>query len=274
MEFMGDTTGASAAGMTAVIPTRRVAFGAFIDWEAEIRMRLEPRYVPTFVEFDRAPLDGFDVVAPLHIHHYPPLWRRPDLRGRKFLHPDEAAVAICDDKARLGEFLIAAGLGDHVPAFRAPGPPYPYVWKQRSGYYGMHCRVITGPQDEAGLDLGDRGWFAQALVPGQVEFAAHILLARGEVRYASTFAYEMPGEGLVKGAAHWPHTTRMMRGCPYLGLFAEILSRLDYEGVACIDFKLADGRPQLLEINPRFGGSLKFDVNAYLDAYVQALEAG
>jgi hypothetical protein len=41
--------------------------------------------------------------------------------------------------------------------------------------------------------------------------------------------------------------------------------------LCCINYKLDGGRPMLLEINPRFGYSLCFDVNRFLAAYVASL---
>jgi predicted ATP-grasp superfamily ATP-dependent carboligase len=51
------------------------------------------------------------------------------------------------------------------------------------------------------------------------------------------------------------------------------LQAFDYSGTSCFNYKIADGRPKLFEINPRPGGSLRLDLNAYLDAYLAALAA-
>ncbi len=250
----------------------RIAFGAFPDWSGFIADALEPRFTPSFVELDVAPLDTFDAVVPLQLHHYPPLARRPDLRGRKFLHPSPQVVELCDDKLALNRFLIAEGFEGFIPPLRPPGPPYPYIWKQRQGYFGLHCRVIAGPEDEAGLDLTDEAWFAQALSLGAVEYATHLLRASGRLRYALTVTYQMAGGDLVRGGVQAPLDNAMARGSPCLDVFAAILERLDYEGVACFNYKLAGGRPMIFEINPRYGGSLTGDVNGFLDAYLAALD--
>lgn len=261
-------SGAGGAG-----PIRPIAFGLFADWPNVIRHHLDARYAPSFVDLADARLDDFDAIVPLATGHYEALARRPDLRGRKFFHPAPDVVELCSDKLRLTEFLIAAGFGRFVPPLRAPGPPYPYVWKRRRGGWGVHCRAIDGPQAERSLDLGDPDWFAQALAPGPLEFATHILRVRGEVRYVSTFAYEMAGPALILGQRHAPRRIRFARGCGHLDLFGAILARLDYEGTACFDYKVADGWPLLFEINPRYGASLGMDITAYADAYVAALRS-
>jgi hypothetical protein len=130
---------------------------------------------------------------------------------------------------------------------------------------------VKGPRDERALDLRDEASFAQALAPGEVEFATHILRAGGQIRYASTFAFKMAGPSLVLGKHQEPLSTRFIPGCAHLPLFSQILALLAYEGTACFDYKVVDGQPLVFEINPRYGGSLSADVTAYLDAYVGAL---
>jgi len=236
-----------------------------------IRPNLDARYAPSFVDLAQIRPEDFDAVVPLQIMDYRPLLRHPELRGLKFLHPSPKTVSLCDDKLRLTMFLISQGFARFVPALRSTGAPYPYVRKKRRGWWGMHCHVVNGAGDEREFDPGDNNWFAQALVPGRFEFATHILRAGGQIRYASTFAYEMATPAFVRGAPETPLHTEFIPGCDHLDVFSEMLARLEYEGTACIDYKVVAGQPVLFEINPRFGGSLSGDVTAYLDAYLAAL---
>jgi hypothetical protein len=262
----GPTTD-STKGTDAV----RVAFGDWPFWEKAIRAGLSERYAPSFVDLSRASLKDYDAVVPLQLIHYAALMRHSELRGSKFLHPSRGTVSLCNDKLKFFRFLDVHGFAESAPALRPPGPPYPYVWKKRRGWFGEQCHIVMSPQDESNLDLNDRDWFSQELVPGEFEFATHILRVRGEIRYVSTYIYKM-GEGVhVKGVHDSPQQTRFMRGCLYLDLFADILARLEFEGTACIDYKVVNGRPVIFEINPRFGGSLCSDITTYLDAYVGSL---
>ena len=43
-----------------------------------------------------------------------------------------------------------------------------------------------------------------------------------------------------------------------------MLAPLNYRGPCVIDYKLADGRVQIFEINPRLGGTLLLDAHARL----------
>jgi hypothetical protein len=259
-----------AASANTTTKRCRVGFGQ-CDWRESIRPNLDARYVSRFVDLAAVRLDDLDVVIPLQVAHYRPLARHPELRGHKFFHPSPDVVALCEDKLRLANFLVAEGFSSIVPPVRPSGAPYPYVWKRRHGDWGFHCHIVKGSQGERALDLTDDAWFAQTLVPGTVELATHILRAGGEIRYASTFAFEMAGPALVLGAHETPLSTQFARGCEHLDLFSEILARLAYEGTACFDYKVVDGQAFVFEINPRYGGSLSADVTAYVDAYVDAL---
>ena len=46
---------------------------------------------------------------------------------------------------------------------------------------------------------------------------------------------------------------------------------LGYEGTCCFNYKLVDGAPVILELNPRFGGSLVGDVAIYVAAHLEAI---
>jgi hypothetical protein len=254
------------------LPPIRIAFGQFADWEGYIHANLSPRFEPSFVDLAEASLDAFDAVIPLLISNYEALGRHPELRGRRFFHPSAEVTALCDDKLRLTQFLIAEGFAAYTPPLRALGAPYPYVWKRRWGGWGEACWFVGGPEDERALDLTDPHWFAQAWTPGPVEYATHVLRVGGRTRYASTFAYEMGAEGLVRGQRHAPRETRFEPGCSHLDLFEAMLARLGYEGTACLNYKVEAGRPLIFEINPRYGGSLCGDVTAYVEAYLAALD--
>jgi len=257
------------AGVT--LPTRRIVFGAFDHWEQSIRQNLHQRYEPAFFDLAQARLADFDAVVPLQLVHYTPLEGQPELLGFKFLHPSASAVSLCDDKLRLAQFLTGQGFAQCVPLLRSPGAPYPYVWKRRQSWWGLDCHIVRGPEEEHGLDLNDANYFAQEVVAGEVEFATHILRAGGEVRYISTFAHRMAKSVYVNGAQDSPLSSTFFRGCHYLDLFSAVLDRLDFEGTACIDYKVVGGVPVIFEINPRFGGSLCTDITAYLDAYLGSL---
>jgi hypothetical protein len=252
---------------------RRVCFERFADWENAIRENLASQYELTFSDLWDVEPAAFDAVFPLQQMNYSHLDKYSFLRGKRFFVPDHEAVELCDDKLTLTKFLIAKGFGGWVPRLRPAGPPYPYIWKARVGSFGQQCHIVRSTADEAALNLRDPDWFAQAVTPGNVEYATHILRANGEIRYVSTFGYKMAGALVVKGRTNKPIETQFRRDCYCLSLFSEILARIGYEGTACFNYKIQYGQPLIFEVNPRFGASLAGDITAYCDAYIAALSS-
>ena len=91
------------------------------------------------------------------------------------------------------------------------------------------------------------------------------------MRYSLCYRYDM-GEPLsVRGRGAAPRLIEPADPAPAMGPCAAILDALAYEGTCCFNYKLEGGRPMLLELNPRFGGSLVGDVTGYLQAHLAAL---
>lgn len=54
-------------------------------------------------------------------------------------------------------------------------------------------------------------------------------------------------------------------------LFNQKMIALGFEGTCCFNYKWEAGALRIFELNPRFGGSLAGDVNAYVAAHLEAL---
>ncbi len=67
--------------------------------------------------------------------------------------------------------------------------------------------------------------------------------------------YEFENETPIKGRD--PTLYKIIHRCAYLDLFRIVLSAIGFQGLCCVNYKVACGQPFILEINPRFGGSLR-----------------
>ena len=113
--------------------------------------------------------------------------------------------------------------------------------------------------------------FRQRYVPGRTEFTTHILALDGEPKFATTFSFSFDCDYFVKGKQQeW--ATMEITGTRYLDLFSQILRWLEFSGTCCFNYKIERGSPMIFEMNPRFGGSLCFDINSYLRAYLELLD--
>lgn len=60
----------------------------------------------------------------------------------------------------------------------------------------------------------------------------------------------------------------------FLDVFADILQIAGFtDGTCCVDCKVVDGIPKILQVNPRFGWFLLYDLGNHLRAYAIAARA-
>ncbi|MCA9425394.1 MAG: ATP-grasp domain-containing protein, partial [Candidatus Omnitrophica bacterium] len=176
-------------------------------------------------------------------------------------------VRLCDDKTLFYEFLAANGFGDVTP--RTDGAfAIPYLLKKRIDDTGRNSHFILSREREKELlsTVAEQEFFRQEIIPGRFEYASHVLFMGGRIVRSLSFEYEMREDGLVKGQ-EWPLEQRMIP-CPFPDLFARILNAIEFEGLCCIDYKIHEERPYIMEVNPRFGGSLRL----YFFSYVRHLQ--
>jgi hypothetical protein len=226
----------------------------------------------TFAPIDRADLSRFDLIVPLSLADARFLRSQPDhIRAHMVPLPDETRTALCHDKPRLNETLVAAGFAAHVPPMGDDLAP-PFICKPTHGENSDDCIMV--PDYAAILRLGDTlarpGLFRQAAVRGEVEHATHFLMNNGRLERELTISYHHDAPLFVKGVAAQPLVARAVGVCPDAQTLTAMLRAIGYNGLGCANFKMAGGRLQLLEINPRLGGSLMEYFATFLRSLPQA----
>ncbi len=246
----------------------RVVFGEHSAQVPAIRAHLDTRrYDPTFGVLAECDLTAFDLVVPLRVEEIATA-RRANADGRRRAAvPTAELVALCDDKLAFNRRLLALGFGELVPAL-LPDPPgeYPFVRKARFGDFGQGVRLVRSPADD--VPIPDS--FCQRAVPGEGEDVLHVLRLDDRVRFAVAYRYAMAHPLAVRGAADRPLSTTPVDPGPALAEYEPILRALGFEGLGCFNYKWVEGRPMIIELNPRFGGSLVGEVTAALDAMLSA----
>lgn len=244
--------------------TQQPAITRFIDWN---------RFEPSFAPFEAVDVRAFDLVVPLRLDQLPAA--RGALAGghdgrRRAILPSAELVALIDDKLVFNQWLVANGFDAYVPAL-LPDPPehYPYIRKARHGTFGQGIRIVRGPEDG---DLPVPGTFVQRIAQGRYEYVLHLLRVDGAIRYQLCYRYDMVDPATVRGQEHAAATTEPADPGAALDPCVAILEALAFEGTCCFNYKLVDGTMQLIELNPRFGGSLVGEVSGYVAAHLAALE--
>ncbi len=191
----------------------------------------------------------------------------------------DADLALClHDKGFLASFAMEQGIecpatffprGLEQAAEMAPELPYPVLVKPRHSSGG---RGIVRVDRETDLLAGYAKVHArypmpivqECIPPGGAALGVAVLMNYASEPRAS-FAYRRLREYPITGG---PSTLRESIWAPELQESAEgLLSSLGWVGVAMVEFKEdpRDGRPKLLEVNPRFWGSLHHAIVCGMD---------
>lgn len=241
--------------------TQSPAIARFID-----RDRIDPVFGPI------AGTDptGFDMVVPLRIEEIEPA-RASNTDRRRTVLPTAELVALCDDKLAFTERLIALGFADDVPAL-LPDPPgeLPYVRKARRGDFGQGIRIVHAAADDA---PPIRDSFCQRAVAGADEYVLHLLRVDGRIVYSLCYRYDMGAPLTVRGAGQAAVAVVPADPAGALPRCTAILDALGFEGLCCFNYKWEEGALRILELNPRFGGSLVGEVTGYCLAQLDAMAA-
>lgn len=213
-------------------------------------------YKIDFGEFTPDSIVNYDMIVPLTIEDLKGLNSYPNLIGDNAIPiPSIASITICDDKALLNNYLIENGYSFLIPKLEGT-QKYPYILKRKIDYSGQNSHIIDNEHEELKFSalLKSSEYYSQAFIPGQYEYATHVLFKNQKITSSMNIEYFFESETPIKGK----NTPLSMAtcSCPYLDLFADILTLIEFEGLCCFNYKVYDNQPYLIEINPRFGSSL------------------
>lgn len=213
-------------------------------------------YKIDFGEFTPDNIVNYDMIVPLTIQDLKVLNSYPNLIGDNAIPiPSIASITICDDKALLNNYLIENGYSFLIPKLEGT-QKYPYILKRKIDYSGQNSHIIYDEHEELKFSalLKSSEYYSQAFIPGQYEYATHVLFKNQKITSSMNIEYFFESDTPIKGK----NTPLSMAtcSCPYLDLFADILTLIEFEGLCCFNYKVYDNQPYLIEINPRFGGSL------------------
>jgi len=236
----------------------RILFSSQDDWEPRIRKSFRyTRHELAFADITAESVAGRDLVVPLSIRDILYLDEiRPLVAGNPLPVPSRESVLLCDDKHLFNSTLNESRFGGLIPRM-GDGLRYPYILKKKVDAWGENSHIVRDGEQERALRglLESPEYYRQELVRGDREYATHFLHARGKCAHSITIEYVFDKEIYIKGK-DTVLDQRKKSGCLFTELFSDILEFIGFEGLCCFNYKIVDGRPLLIEINPRFGGSL------------------
>jgi carbamoylphosphate synthase large subunit len=219
---------------------------------------------PLFAEFTDENIKNSDLIVPLTIPDLKHLNEVRDLvKSDKIPVPTLESINICDDKYLFYQTLKQNGFEHLLPKI-ATHLPYTYILKKKITERGVDNYIISdAATEEKYKDLiSSPDYFCQEMVLGEKEFATHILLRDkkivADLNVEYIFRTKLPIKGQDKLAGR-----RIVKSA-HLDVFTDILNSIGFEGICCFNYKEVDGKPLIIEINPRFGASLSLYFISFL----------
>lgn len=245
--------------------TLRILVAPHPHFEPRLRGSLKGQAISLTVSpLEQADLGAHDLIVPLQTADA--LWladRRGALTGLHLPVCPAEVVRLCDDKLALNQRLITLGYGAFVPALLPQGQ-WPCVLKGRWSTDSAATHLIRNAEEASrhAEKFGNPAYFCQEAVSDPREYASHIAMENGRVRGHLTNEYHCRDALFINGGR--VSYTRRLVTTPHLRLLERMLAAIGFEGLCCVDYKVRDGRLQLLEINPRLGGSLAPSFGAFM----------
>lgn len=228
-----------------------------------------------FLDFTQADFDNYDAIIPVTLADAAIVSQAMAVGKRvSAIVPGAAVIRLCHDKQAFNTRLTDLGFGHVLPRVIDKAAQPPFILKRRQASFGHDSYLVLTCTDLDRLRrrVESADYFCQELVIDRLEYAAHFLVSDGRVRYHTTVEYDMQVPVFVRNAATRGITTRRNFVSPFLPVFCDILQAIGFtDGTCCFDYKLHRGQLRLLELNPRFGGSLGGDLPTYMQAYIEAL---
>jgi len=256
----------------------KVLFGTHKAFVAEVEDYIDKaQFEPKFSLSKGSDFSKFDCVVPFQISDYAFLDAQGPMAGEKYYIPGRDVVELCDDKLNFNLEMSAAGFSDFIPpVLDKRERHFPYIIKRRHDENGHNSFIVHDPDDEVLLKnfLDSDDYFCQTCVGGRDEYAAHILMVNGVIHYHRMVHHVMDADIFVKGGAEGtakPIASHLFEDNPHIDTFGSILKRLNYNGLCCIDYKITDDVPKILEVNPRIGFTVCRDINNFLEAYMRVI---
>lgn len=225
------------------------------DWREEIEKGFKnSKHEVFFDEITSENSKRYDLVVPLTIDELKNEEIRTLLIKNPIPIPSLESILLCDDKYLFNNTLIAKDFGEYIPDMEGPHN-YPYLIKKKIDEYGANTHIIYGSVEEEKFSevLTSPEYFSQEIITGKYEYATHILIANKRIIHSLNIKYTFKTDTGIKGKDE-SHQT--ICRCPYLDTFTSILESIDFEGLCCFNYKVRNNVPYIIEINPRFGGSL------------------
>lgn len=235
----------------------KILFSIKEGWHNDIKRGFQfSKHTIEFGEFSTDNIKKYDLVVPLTISDLKYLnENRQLILNNPLPIPSMESILLCDDKYLFNQTLVKNGFENLIPQMGGT-LAYPYILKKKTDEWGQNCHIITNSEQEKSFSnlLTNTEYFTQEFIMGAREYALHAVFKDKKILCFINIEYTFETETPIKGQERKGYTK--ISDCPYLDIFSSVLESIGFEGLCCFNYKVRDNRPFIIEINPRFGGSL------------------
>ena len=179
------------------------------------------------------------------------------------LVPTPEALARLADKALFERYARLHGLSAFVPATFDPraAAMFPAVLKLTNRSAGEGIVVVKSAAELTAQLASERfaghSVLLQELIDADIDYVTHLVAVEGRILWHVTYSYALASTLIMRNRKNFLSIGPSSVSPEDIDLFEHFLRPLRFNGPANIDFRRrADGSIVILEINPRFGGSL------------------
>jgi glutathione synthase/RimK-type ligase-like ATP-grasp enzyme len=180
-------------------------------------------------------------------------------------YPDvKDSFDICNNKGRFQKFMESdAELTYYIPKrkpklSRKSGLTFPCVMKATESCAGKDVHIVNSRIEYKRIENKFKGrkFIIQELINYDIYWTGHFFVYHGEIKFEIYYKAFNTLENFIKCGKITNYVRELHSKFRYI--FDKIFVKLNYTGVACIDFCLdsVSNDCKIFEINPRFGGSI------------------
>lgn len=172
------------------------------------------------------------------------------------LYPNKEIFELLNNKLSFTKFMLE-NFSDMIPKvyylenFMLSDIEFPVISKLIYSTNGFNMKIYSNSNE---FNKCKKKIIVQKLIEHEYEYSAYILCDKGKIINSKIIRYKYPKFSIKN--RNFPKNFETVYDFDN-GLFEKIISKLNYSGGMCIDFKFDESTNNIyiFEINPQFGGS-------------------
>ncbi len=171
-------------------------------------------------------------------------------------------VKILNNKIKFYKFMVKNNFQNLIPITYKINDKliqkisYPCIFKLATTYGAKYSTICKNKQTLKQCENTKYSHFVQELIIGKIERSVHLLIINGVIKWGVCYEIENNKKNHIQVGRMEKY--KKIKNFDF-NIFQDIFIKLDYNGFACIDFKVINDKIKIFEINPRLGGTLVND---------------